>query len=108
MSDFIVILCTVSSKDEANKIAGSLVQKGLAACANIIDGISSIYEWKGEICKDEENLMIIKSRRSLLEEIKKEILSLHSYELPEIVSLPITDGLEPYLDWIKENTGLQM
>lgn len=108
MSEFIVILCTVSSKDEGNKIAGSLVQKRLAACANIIDGISSIYEWKGEICKDEENLMIIKSRKSLFEEIKKEILSLHSYELPEIVSLPITDGLEPYLDWIKENTGQQM
>ncbi len=105
MDEFIVIFSTISSKEDALKIANALVEKKLAACMNIIGGVISIYEWKGEVCNDEECLMIIKSRRTLFDRIKKEIVALHPYELPEIISIPIDDGLEPYLGWIKENTS---
>lgn len=104
MSDYNVIFCTVPSKDDGKKIGNNLVKNRLAACVNIISGLTSIYEWKGELCEDSECLLIIKSRQELFEKIKEEIFSNHPYELPEIVSLPINDGLEPYLDWIKENT----
>jgi periplasmic divalent cation tolerance protein len=104
MSEFIVILSTISSKDEAGKIAKELVQKKLAACVNIIEGLTSVYEWDNEICIENECLMIIKSRKELFDELKKEIISLHLYEVPEIISLPVTDGLESYLNWISKNT----
>ncbi len=105
MNEFIVILSTISSKNEAIKIAKKLVQKKHAACVNIIEGLTSVYEWKDELCAEKECLMIIKSRKKLFNELKKEILSLHTYEVPEIISLPVTDGLEQYLDWINKNTG---
>jgi periplasmic divalent cation tolerance protein len=105
MNEFIVIFCTISSKDEALIIAKELVQKKLAACVNIIEGLISVYEWKNELCMEKECFMIIKSRKELFNEIKKEIVSLHSYEVPEIISMPVTDGLESYLDWIKKNTN---
>jgi periplasmic divalent cation tolerance protein len=104
MNEFIVIFCTISSKNDAKKIAQELVQKKLAACVNIIEGLTSVYEWKNELCTENECLMIIKSKRALFEEIKKEIVSLHPYEVPEIISLPITDGLDTYLNWISKNT----
>ncbi|MFH0975608.1 MAG: divalent-cation tolerance protein CutA [Spirochaetota bacterium] len=104
MTEFILILCTISSKTEAKKIANELVQKKLAACVNIIEGLTSIYEWKGKLCDESECLMIIKSKESLFDSIKKEIVSLHPYEVPEIFSFNISDGLESYLNWICENT----
>ena len=104
MDEYIVIFCTVPSKDVGNKIGSALVDKKVAACVNIVPGLTSIYEWKGKVCNDEECLLIVKSRKALFERIKKEILQLHPYELPEVISLQITDGLEPYLGWIAENT----
>ena len=104
MNKFIVILCTISSQDEAKRIAKEIVKKRLAACVNIFEGITSIYEWKGEICTDNECLMIIKTKEELFDEIKREIVALHPYEIPEIISLAVKDGLESYLNWIKENT----
>ena len=104
MSEFIVILCTVPSRDDSVAIAKRLVEEGLAACVNINSGVSSIYKWKGDICNDEEYLLFIKSRKALFDKISAEIVSLHPYDLPEIISLPITDALKPYLNWIEENT----
>lgn len=104
MSEYILIFSTISSKDEADKLAKTLVDQKLAACVNIIRGISSIYEWKDKICIDDEILLLIKSRKDLFDEIKSAIISLHPYELPEIISIPIIDGLDPYLKWIDENT----
>ncbi|MCU0822992.1 MAG: divalent-cation tolerance protein CutA [Spirochaetes bacterium] len=104
MDEFIVIFCTVPSKDVGGKIGGELVNKKVAACVNIVPGLTSIYEWKGNVCNDEECLLIIKTRKALFERIKKEIVALHPYELPEIIALQITDGLEPYLGWISGNT----
>ncbi len=104
MDDYNVIFCTVPSQEDGKKIGNILVKERLAACVNIVSGITSIYEWKGELCDDSEFLMIIKSRKGLFENIKKRIVENHPYELPEIISLSIDDGLEPYLDWISENT----
>lgn len=102
--DTTIVFCTVSSKEEAKKIAYSLIEKKLAACANIVNDITSVYSWKNEICEDNEFLLIIKTREEKFEELKKEILSLHSYELPEIIMIPITTGLPEYLNWIKKQT----
>ena len=105
MDEFIVIFCTVSPKEEAKNIAKAIIEKKLAACANIIEGITSIYEWEGEICTEEECLMIIKTKKKIFSRIKEEIVSLHPYEVPEIISLPITEGLESYLSWVDKNTN---
>ena len=104
MKDFIVILCTVPSKEDGIKIARRLVEEELAACVNITGKILSVYKWKGEICNDEECLLFIKSNKKLFNKISREIVSLHPYEVPEVISLPITDGLEQYLNWIGDNT----
>ncbi len=105
MDAYSVIFCTVPTRETAEKIADALVPSGLAACVNIIGGLLSIYAWKGEICRDEECLLIIKSRRGLFEKIRQKINELHPYEVPEIISLPIDEGHEPYLRWIGESTG---
>ena len=104
VDDFIVALMTASSADEAERISAALVEKRLAACCNIVKGVTSIYEWKGKLEKGEECLVIIKTRRELFEKLSSEIRSLHSYEVPEIIALPMIAGFEGYLDWIKSNT----
>ena len=105
MDKFIIIFSTIVSKFDAQKIANELVKKKLAACVNIIDGMISIYEWKNELCTENECLMIIKSRKTLFDAVKEKIISMHPYEVPEIISIPVTDGLDCYLKWLKENTN---
>jgi periplasmic divalent cation tolerance protein len=100
MTDKIVVLCTCESKDEARRIARALIEKRLAACVNLLPPVSSIYHWKGAVEEGEETLMIIKSARPLFEKLRSEIARLHSYEVPEIVALPIVDGSESYLEWM--------
>ena len=78
--------------DKAEGIARPLVEERLAACANIIPSVRSIYSWKGEICTDDEVLMVLKTRASLLETLRARVLELHPYEVPEVIALPITAG----------------
>lgn len=104
MKEFIVVLVTCSSKEEAEKIGNSLVEKKLAACVNVVPEIKSIFYWKGKISREKEILLIAKSRMELFDSIKSEIKKLHSYEVPEIIALPIEAGSEKYLDWIREKT----
>lgn len=99
-----VVLCT-SKKQEAKRIANALVREKLAACVNIVPMVSSVYRWKGKIMKDEEALMVIKTKSSLFMKIVKRIKSLHSYAVPEIIELKITKGNKDYLNWITESTG---
>ena len=103
-SKYIVIYCTVPSKDVGKNIAYHLVENKLAACVNILPGITSIYYWQGKQCEDEELLLIIKSKDSLFEKVKESILSNHPYDVPEIITLQIKEGNKPYLDWINDNT----
>jgi periplasmic divalent cation tolerance protein len=100
MTDKIVVFSTCASAEEAQRMARSLVEKRLAACVNVIPGIRSVYRWKDAIEDEEEVLLLIKTSRALLEELREEIERLHSYEVPEVIALPIVDGSERYLSWI--------
>lgn len=97
-----LVFITTGGIEEAERIAEELIKDRLAACVNIIPGLTSIYRWKGEICKEKEILLILKTVESLLPRLKELVLKLHSYELPEIISLPICGGFEKYLQWIEE------
>jgi periplasmic divalent cation tolerance protein len=98
-------MVTSNSEHEAEKIAKKLVENKLAACVSIIPKMRSIYIWDDKIQDDEELLMIIKSRTELFDKIKDTIKGIHSYTVPEIISLPITHALEEYLSWIDSVTA---
>src|SRR4030042_1669459 len=105
MSDsHIVIYSTVPNQEVGMNIAEDLVAGRYAACVNVLPGITSVYRWKGDICRDNEFLLIIKSRNTLFDEIRDRIRLLHPYEVPEIISLSISHGSDPYLQWISDNT----
>lgn len=106
MPQYGIALVTVGSQKEALKIAQTLVKEKLAACVNVVFPIRSYYTWKGKVHKDKESLLIIKTKSLLFERLKKKILSLHSYEVPEIIFLPIQKGSKSYLDWIDKETYL--
>jgi periplasmic divalent cation tolerance protein len=101
----IVVLITVSNEDEAVKIAKTLVDARLAGCVNIIKDIRSIYSWQGKIQDDPEVLMIVKTQKTLFDSLMKKVKELHSYTVPEIIALPIVDGSEDYLNWLRKVTG---
>ncbi len=102
----IIIFITAPSEDEAARIARTLVESRLAACVNIIKNIRSIYAWQGNIEDDTEVLMIVKTRKSIFDALSIKVRELHSYDVPEIIALPITEGSEEYLNWIKQSTSL--
>jgi periplasmic divalent cation tolerance protein len=103
MNDYSLIISTYPDKASAKVVAKLLVEKRLAACAQLFP-IESIYSWKGEICEEGEVMLFIKSKTALFAEIAKEIKEKHSYEVPEIVQIPLTDGLPEYLRWIGDCT----
>ncbi|KAL8167008.1 hypothetical protein V2J09_008507 [Rumex salicifolius] len=100
----IVVYCTVPNKEAGKKLAESIVKTRLAACVNRVPGVESVYEWKGEIQTDAEELLIIKTRESLLGELTEHIKANHEYDVPEVISLPITGGNLQYLEWLKNST----
>ena len=102
---FVIIFCTAASEQEAASIGKTVVEEGLAACANIIPQIRSIYRWKGEIWDERETLIIIKSKESLFEKIRSRIRELHSYEVPEITAIQLDRGDTAYLQWIEAVTA---
>ncbi|HDI74928.1 MAG TPA: divalent-cation tolerance protein CutA [Thermoprotei archaeon] len=99
----IVVFVTTSSKEEASKIAHYLVEKGLAACVNIVENISSIYVWKEKIEESKEYLLVIKTRIDYFEKLIKAIKEKHSYEIPEIIALPIIAGNKEYIKWLNKS-----
>ena len=96
----ILILNTTDSMDLAQKIASTLVQAHEAACVNIVPGIRSVYVWEGKECNEQECLLLIKSTREKYEAVRARIRQLHSYEVPEIIAVPIDAGDPAYLDWL--------
>ena len=107
MSDYAVVMSTVSSQLEAEQIGEKLVSSNLAVCVNIIPGVTSYYNWDNKTQKGRESVMLIKIRSDNFERVKETIKEHHSYELPEIIALPISDGDADYLKWIDRCSGKQ-
>lgn len=99
----IVIFVMAKNVREANKIATKLVEGKLVACANVVKGVNSIFRWKGKVEKAGETLLILKSKKSCFKKVVKTVKKYHSYDVPEIIALPIIDGSTDYLSWVKKN-----
>ena len=95
---------TAGSEEQATSIANALVGERLAACVNIVSPIKSIYRWEGEVQTDTEHLMIIKTRANLVAKLEARVKELHSYEVPEVIAVPIVVGAKSYLDWVLAST----
>lgn len=102
-TSFIWVYITAPNKEEAKNIARELVKSKLIACANILDGLESIYHWEGQIQEDQEALIIAKTKKDNFAKIEESVKSLHSYSCPCIIALPIIQGHNPYLNWIVES-----
>jgi periplasmic divalent cation tolerance protein len=98
-------LITASDEAEGNKVAGALLEARLAACVNMVPGVSSRYWWQGALESAQEALLIVKTRRSLLEQVVATVKASHSYTVPEIIALPILGGNPDYLAWLRTETG---
>lgn len=99
----IVVFVTVKNGREADKISTKLIEGKLIACANVIKGVHSIFRWKGKIDRANEVLLILKTKKNCLPKIIKTVKKYHSYDVPEIIALPIVGGSRDYLNWVKEN-----
>lgn len=106
MAEGIIVLVTVSSEHEAEKIGSALVDERVAACVNVVPGVRSLFFWEGRTQEQRELLLVCKSRQSLLDRIIAKVKSLHSYSVPEVIALPIVGGSEDYLNWLREATDV--
>ena len=105
MTDAIVALSTVGNAADAQRIGRALVERRLAACVNVVPGVTSIYSWKGGVSTDSELLLVIKTRREKLDEVRSALLELHPYEVPELIAMAIEGGHEAYLEWIEDSVS---
>ena len=100
----ILVLCTVPDEQCARRLAATLVEDALAACVNIVRGISSVYRWEGKVQQNEELLLLIKTTRQVpMQEIRERLLTLHPYDVPEFLLVPVSSGLEKYLAWVGQS-----
>ena len=104
MTDAIVILVTAGSEAEAEMIAKAVVEEQLAACVNILSSMRSVYRWEGKVTDDREWLLLIKTRAERFAAVETRVKALHSYQVPEVIALPIMAGTEEYLRWLREET----
>jgi periplasmic divalent cation tolerance protein len=100
-----IVLTTCGSDDDADSLARALVERRLAACVNAIGKVASTYRWKGEVQRDQETLLIIKTRAERLAAVEQTIREKSKYELPEIIALPVAAGGADYLAWIRESVA---
>jgi periplasmic divalent cation tolerance protein len=100
VTDKIVVITTCNSQEQGAQLARHLIEQRLAACVNILTGARSFYRWRGEIEQTEEVVLIIKSRQDIFEKLREAIAHLHSYEIPEVIALPVVDGSDAYLGWL--------
>jgi len=105
MTDAVLVLTTLPSSDTAAQVARSVVGEKLAACANILPGLRSIYRWQGKIQDEKEVLVLLKTQKSQFARLKARILELHPYEVPEVLAIPVEQGHQAYLEWIAQETG---
>ena len=100
MTDKIVVLTTCNSQEQGAQLARHLIEHRLAACVNILPGARSFYRWKDNIENTAEVVLMIKSRRDMFPQLREAIAHLHTYEIPEVIALPVVDGSDPYLNWL--------
>ena len=105
MSEFIIIYITTASSEEAASIGKALVDERIAACANVLPGMTSIYRWDGKTQSGSEAVLILKTRKNLLAKAEIRIKDLHSYDTPCILAIPVIDGSHPFLQWIEKETS---
>lgn len=105
MTDKIVVLSTCATEEEAARLAHLLVEARLAACVTMVPAARSVYRWKGAVESAAECLLIIKSSRQLFESLRAALEKAHTYELPEVLALPVVDGSANYLNWIEGQLG---
>jgi len=105
MNEYLVVMCTFPTIEEADSVSGEIINKHLAACANRIDRVQSIFHWQGAVEQEAETLVIFKTHKNRWTELEKTITTLHSYDEPEIIAMPIVAGSASYLQWIKKETG---
>ena len=103
--NYFVLYITAGNQEEAGEIAKKLVEERLAACANIIPRIESVYWWKGKVRNEKETLILAKTREGLVDRAIERVKGIHSYDVPCVVALPIAGGNEDYLKWVEEETG---
>lgn len=103
-SELVVVLCTAPNHDSAVRLAKLVVEKRLAACASLIPGVCSIFEWEGRVQAEDEVLLVIKTRAPLFEDLRQTLAAHHPYQVPEIVALPISACHTPYLEWVEQVT----
>jgi len=99
-NSYIIIIVTTAGREEAETIVQRLLEARLIACANIIGPVSSHFHWSGKMEKAEEYLILMKSRKDLFEKLSETVKALHSYEVPEILALPVVEGSKAYMDWL--------
>ncbi len=103
----IVIFITSGSEEEAKKLARVLVEEKLAACVNILSGVESLYWWKGKIESSKEWMLVVKTQGKMVNKVVKRVKEIHSYEVPEVIALPIVEGNKDYLQWISDTLVLR-
>jgi periplasmic divalent cation tolerance protein len=101
----VAVFVTTASAEEAQRIARAVVDERLAACANVLGAVASRYWWKGQVEEASEVLLILKTRRELVEAVAARVRALHSYTVPEVIAIPIVGGNPDYLDWISDSTA---
>jgi periplasmic divalent cation tolerance protein len=104
MTDALLVFTTLPTADKAAEVAKLLVEERLAACANLLPAVRSIYHWQGKLHDENEVLVLLKTRAEHLERLKLRILELHPYELPEVLAVPVEAGYQPYLEWLAGET----
>jgi periplasmic divalent cation tolerance protein len=103
MSGELIVLVTVASRADGERIAESLVGEQHAACVNIVGPIRSVYRWQGEVCRDDEHLLLIKTTDTGYAALEARVKELHTYDVPEVIALPIDRGSSAYLEWLRGN-----
>ena len=105
MSEPLVVLTTVARVEDAEYIAREMVERRLAACVNILPPVTSVYRWQGEVTREAEHLLLMKTRKDRFEALRARLVEIHPYDTPEVVALPVAAGHLPYLQWIADNAS---
>jgi len=105
MTDKVIVLVTCETREQAEQIAEAVVSDKLAACVNVVGGVRSCYVWEGKLTWSDEILCLMKSTRGRFVQLQQRVKAMHSYSVPEIVSVEIEDAYQPYADWIDQGVG---